>query len=150
MTSPEILRRIARKHLPKGWRIKEGKFDPGPLKPGEERVHPRKKTAMMAVCGWTDYETKTIRCPALENAWGLFVFLHEACHANNHTPECFENASEADTEMEAEKYAVEAIKAAGVRLPRHALTDARRYVADIIDARDDAPSDEALRFAWFR
>ena len=138
------LRAVARRHKPRGWRVIEGRADDGPLPKGFESA----KFQLIAYC---DFINKIIKHPKINSRWGLYVFLHECGHAHLQTEACWNGAeSVADLEVEAERYAIAALRASGIPVPRDVLIEARRVIKDYVDKINDAPSDDALLFAGYR
>jgi hypothetical protein len=133
------MRSIMRKHKPKGWAVREhaagadGKFllDGARLK------------------GETWFEERVIHTVRVLDRYALAVFLHECGHA--HMQHVKESDSSAQDEFEAEMYAVKAMRAAGLAVPKTYLEDAREYVGLHVKAEPDIEhSEPLLRFVYGR
>lgn len=101
--------------------------------------------------GLTCFDTKTITTLPIINRYTLYVGLHECGHAALHRKDYLGNwlnTPDWQVEYEAETYAIKAMRAAGVPVPRVCLHDARDYVGSLLEKCGcaDAP-DEVWRFA---
>lgn len=134
-------RAIAKRYLPKGWRLKERKS-----RHGND--------------GLADASRKTLYCPPLDDAYALYVALHEAGHIHLKHSICPGRSSKEQLaqqwieEYEAETYAIATCRLEGVKVSRDTLAEARAYVGRMFHHRHD-PSDldhphyrAALRFAF--
>ena len=109
------LRDIVRKHLKRGWSVC---FDASQV--------PKDRW------GQAHYATRTIYCHPLHNLRSLQIFLHECAHAwLRHD---IRNMPDHSDEFEAEKYAIHAMMAEGIKVPRGCVTEAKDRIRDHIEA----------------
>jgi len=127
------LRSVARKHKPKGWTVRERDV------PFE----------VFTTLGSAVHHERRIETLPLTDRQGLFVFLHECGHVH-----CKHGARSDlprwQEEYEAECYAIDAMHAAGIAVPRLPLQEGRHNVAAQIPAdATDIPA-RVLQFAYGR
>lgn len=142
-TVPEKYRDIVEQHTPKGWRI--------------VWFEPQRKTGqfMYGNIGWirgcADFFNRVIATCPIETRSDLAVYLHECGHVNlGHEHDCWVHEY-AQAEYEAEKYAIDAMRAHGISVPRTYLMGAAAYVDYCIRNRPDVThTDEVLKFAYGR
>jgi hypothetical protein len=141
---PSRLKFVFYQHLPRGWRFIE-KGDPTPPKDMTPSFSFRKNI------GEACFETKTVAAPPITTRYALYVALHECAHARLHAADCGAGwpAPEWQTEYEAEMYAIKAMRAAGIPVPRAVMLESRDYVGMLLEKHGcaDAP-DEVWRFAY--
>lgn len=128
--SVATIREIAKRHRPRGWKVRERK--------------PRGD-----VLGYALFQEKVIECPPLVDREALAVYLHEVGHVQSRHMLDDSDVPVWQWEYEAETYAVGAMRAEGIAFPRHLLKDAKLGVRIALEADKDAhPSDEVLKFAY--
>jgi hypothetical protein len=127
-----------RRHKPKGWTVRE--YAPGA--DGRFRDVEDGGRAM----GLADLDDHIIHCVRVTDRYSLAVYLHECGHAHmKHQT----SDSSAQDEYEAEIYAITALRAGGVSVPRGYLTSAKEYVGSHAKAESDLQhSEPLLRFAF--
>jgi len=88
--------------------------------------------------------------PRLEGRDALYTFLHECghvhlrhCHAGANVPEWRE-------EYEADQYAINAMRAEGVAVPRERVQWRKRLMRVLIEEADEPVDEEVLRWAYGR
>lgn len=124
---------VVEQHMPTGWNL-------------EEEVLTGDVVAYCTTAG------KRIVCPPIISRSTLFLFLHEAGHIRmSHWGAGIERPRE---EYEAEQYAIKAMRAAGLAVPRKEIVGAKRYVRQCIEKVDPKwhleLDEEILRFAFGR
>lgn len=87
-----------------------------------------RETAGNIVYAECHHDTKTIWTRPIVSRETLYYYLHEVGHARQQIAGCFWAAEEYETEYEAEIYAIAAMRAAGIPVPRRLLDEARDYV----------------------
>ena len=138
------VRDIASRHRPRGWSV-------------IERGEPRKDywdewhgpSDLGEVLALADFDSRTIFVPPLIDRDSLYLFLHECGHVH------FDHHSLPDAPMwvieyEAERYAISAMRAEGVAVPRDAVKAAKRYVKRCIQCstNDEDPPSYIVRWAF--
>lgn len=140
------IRAIADKHLPKGWEVVEKG------EPRKDFFKAHNGAGLFGeVLGCADPFKKQIVCAPIICRSSLYLFLHEAGHVHfRHT-----EFADAETfplwliEYEAEMYAITAMRAEGLAIPRGAVAAAKKYVARCIESNADinaTVSDRVLRW----
>lgn len=132
---------IAANPLPKGWRViwrtphnSVGQF----FNPGTGWVR-----------GVTDYAHKVVECVEVCDRASLLVYLHELAHIvlRHDLDEVYHQ--DAQCEYEAEAWAMAALRASGLAVPRSYTQSARAYVQRCIALTPRAQqTEECLRFAY--
>lgn len=143
MAEPSLdrLHEIARRHSPPGWKIiwRTPKSATGQFLHNE--------------CGWakgvTDWDHRVIENVHIIDRMTFGVFLHECGHVNmGHDVDDYVEEY-AQCEYEAESYAISAMRAAGIKVPRLYVTKARAYVDWCIRQHPVVTqTDEVLKFAY--
>jgi hypothetical protein len=131
---------LVKQHLPAGYKLVCKKLSGG--------------TAAYAIF------TREIRIDHIKDREQLFIFFHEAGHVHcGHLRKANEKSGPHNwrDEYEADQYAITAMKAAGVAVPRGILIHHKKCVREIIEAArhsDRAPDhcddDAVLRYAYGR
>lgn len=141
--SEKKLRSVAALHCPRGWTVVErGNATTNP--------EPRPNNHRWQTIGYCNFETKTILTLPIITRYGLYVFLHECGHARL---QCRRDDEIADweAELEAERYAIAAMRGAGIPVPKAVLQETREYISSCCMSSPEAPEPEALDFAgWPR
>lgn len=123
-----------RKHLPAGYELKI--------------------RAMTAHNGLAEFKRSITIDSALEEREALFVFLHECGHVHcRHLGKMEKRFPIWRQEYEADQYAIRAMKAEGISIPRGTLSDHREVLREYIDCahdRGETVDDEVLRYAYGR
>lgn len=119
------IREIMKCHRPWGWRIEER----GPLL-GDEFMSEGRTIAQCF------FDRKFIYCPDIVCRRSLYIFLHECGHVH-HGDHHRDDLPLWQIEYEAEQYAIQAIRGAGLAMPRDALQSAKAYVRGLIATRVD-------------
>jgi len=126
---------IVKRHRPRGYQLVE--------------------RAMKVNHGVTSFE-RSITCEPITSRFALFTFLHECGHVhsrhmkytNKFTPPPWRE------EYEADKYAIEAMRAEGVPIPRTVMALRREILRDMIEAATKAgeyvDDEEVLKAAYGR
>ena len=126
-------RAIARAHKPRGWKV-------------VERPAPSDEWCEVGYVLW-DYK-KMVTTPIV-NVDGLMTFLHECGHV--HMKHGADSAPPPwEQEYEAERYAIEAARAAGVVVPRTIMVEARHNVQARLPADTTDVSARVLQFVYGR
>lgn len=132
---------IAEQHLPQGWRLIE-------RTPGDDGRY-YDKESRTRLYGVACFDDKTIECVCIDNRYALGVLLHECGHVR--MGHANPTHSTAQDEYEAETYAIRAMRAAGLRVPRQYIDDARRYIRAHVEHEADLDHEpDLLRFAYGR
>ncbi len=146
MREPPVSRimEIVEEHLPRGWKLIER--DPvAPRSQWFRAPRGKEKDFTIGLCN-----PGTIVCPRLIDRAALYIFLHECGHAYwEHIVTEYELPKWLE-EYEAEIYAIEAMRAAGVPMPMDVLRAAKRNIAVCIrdDDSGETVPDIVLRFAY--
>lgn len=137
----EEINEAVRKHLPRGWTVK---WKRGRKFPGE-----RFKDAGEYIRGVTYFDKKQILCIEPVSYENLAIFLHECGHAHIHTRDIDDIDWLAEQEYEAEQFAIKAMRAMGIPVPRSFIKRGREYIRDCVEeAPDIQHSDEVLKYAY--
>lgn len=113
------LEEIAAKHAPKGWALRA------------EGVHPDEGDGFKTLA-YADFSECVIVHPHIVDRASLCVFLHECGHVHyRHDADTDHHVIE--LEWEAEKYAWEAVRAAGLSVPKKIIEGHRGYLRNIIE-----------------
>jgi hypothetical protein len=99
---------IALAHLPPGWLV------------------PRYRKNLSGRCC---HQSKTITAPRPRTRKALYIFLHECAHAHLHDDSAGKRKPVHVKELEAEQWAHQKMREAGVPVPRSMTQRAKRYVA---------------------
>lgn len=151
MSEPSIARllEVARRHKPRGWTcIADG-------------VHPLDRDGLKTIA-YVRWCTKELHHPEIVDRHSLYTYLHECGHVHMGHEHDDDDFCAAQTEYEAEIYAIKAMRAAGIAVPRMAVIAGRDYVRRIIEGvyedvlpqdsgyhiKDASFSEEALRWAY--
>lgn len=140
--SLKIMWSVIAKHKPRGWKIIERK---------PENHKGQFKIFGQWSVGIAVYDSKTIIVGTVKDRRDLFVVLHECGHVNcGHFSNDEEGlVSTAQHEYEAEQYAIEAMRAAGIPVPRRSTFLARENVRDFIEEEADiSHNEECIKFAY--
>lgn len=123
-----------RKHLPAGYELKI--------------------RAMSANNGLAEFKRSITVDSSLEEREMLFVFLHECGHVNlRHLGKMEKRFPLWRQEFEADQYAIKAMKADGIPIPRKQLQGNKEVLREYIDLAHDKAEhvdDEVLRYAYGR
>lgn len=100
--------------------------------------------------GVADWNHKVIECIHVVDRFALVIFLHECGHVLlGHGRDSEDDV--AQLEYEAEKFAIDAMRANGIRVPRSSLQRAAAYVDECIRRHPDVQqTEECLKFAYGR
>lgn len=123
-----------RKHLPAGYELK--------------------LRAMSASNGFAEFKRCITLDSSLEERAMLFVFLHECGHVHlRHLGRMDKRFPAWRQEYEADQYAIKAMKADDIPIPRKHLEDHKSVLREYIDLAHDKSEvvdDEVLRYAYGR
>ncbi len=110
--------------------------------------------AMAANNGLAEFKRSITIDSNLEERSMLFVFLHECGHVHfQHLRKAEIGRLLVDQEFEADQYAIKAMRAAGVPIPRQILSDHKEVMRENIVAAHavgETVDDEILRYAYGR
>ncbi len=136
------LRDIMTVHWPHGWVV----YERTPINSKGQF-----KSVVGLVAGLTRPELKIIEVSDVVCRETLYVFLHECGHVNcgHFASDDEESLPLAQHEYEAETYAINAMRAGGLSVPRKTLKGAREYVRKCIEEEPDRiQTKEVLKFAY--
>lgn len=106
------IREIAKRHKPKGWRVRES------------------RVRFASGSGEADWNKKTLYVPLLRDEASLFIYLHEVGHVKR--DHFHLNLATHVSEYEAEQYAIHVFRSEGVSVSRAHLKLARWRVNEWI------------------
>jgi hypothetical protein len=126
--------RIVKKHMPGGYELK--------------------LRALSANDGLAEFKRSITLNSHLEERAMLFVFLHECAHVHmRHLGKMEKRKPLWLQEFEADQYAIKAMRAEGIPLPRAQLANHKSVMQEYIvtgHANGDTVDDEVLRYAYGR